>query len=159
MKKNSESFAFLYLVLQSFTSLPNITVLDLKKWATRVFFQSVYSLWSENLFIVIIHDSQKQSPGVVLLKRLRPATLLKKRHWHRCFSVNFTKFLRTPFLTEHLRWLLPNSNLNIFLKECSLVKIEAAIHLRNFLSLSRMFQNNLLFRKLSSSNFCHNRSF
>ena len=23
-----------------------------------------------------------------------------------CFPVNFTKFLRTPFLTEHLRWLL-----------------------------------------------------
>ena len=24
--------------------------------------------------------------------------LLKKRLWHRCFPVNFTKFLRTPFL-------------------------------------------------------------
>ena len=23
-----------------------------------------------------------------------------------CFPVNFTKFLRTPFLTERLRWLL-----------------------------------------------------
>ena len=23
-----------------------------------------------------------------------------------CFAVNFAKFLRTPFLTEHLRWLL-----------------------------------------------------
>ena len=33
---------------------------------------------------------------------LRPATLLKKRLWHRCFPVNFAKFLRTPFLTEHL---------------------------------------------------------
>ena len=31
---------------------------------------------------------------------LRPATLLKKRLWHRCFLVNFSKFLRTPFLTE-----------------------------------------------------------
>ena len=28
--------------------------------------------------------------------------------WHRCFPVNFAKFLRTPFLTEHLRWLLLN---------------------------------------------------
>ena len=27
-----------------------------------------------------------------------PATLLKKRLWHRCFPVNFAKFLRTPFL-------------------------------------------------------------
>ena len=29
---------------------------------------------------------------------LRPATLLKKSFWHRCFPVNFAKFLRTPFL-------------------------------------------------------------
>ena len=29
---------------------------------------------------------------------LRPATLLKKRLWHRCFPVNSVKFLRTPFL-------------------------------------------------------------
>ena len=35
-----------------------------------------------------------------------PATLLKKRLWHRCFPVNFAKFLRTPFFTEHLWWLL-----------------------------------------------------
>ena len=39
---------------------------------------------------------------------LRPATLIKKRVWHRCFTVNFAKFLGTSFLTEHLRWLLLN---------------------------------------------------
>ena len=33
-------------------------------------------------------------------------TLLKKRLWHRCFPVNFAKFLRTRFFTEHLWWLL-----------------------------------------------------
>ena len=37
---------------------------------------------------------------------LTPATLLKKKLWHGYFPVNFAKFLRTPFLTEHLRWLL-----------------------------------------------------
>ena len=37
---------------------------------------------------------------------LRPATLFKKRLWHRCFFVTFAKFLRIPFLTEHLWWLL-----------------------------------------------------
>ena len=26
--------------------------------------------------------------------------------WHRCFPVNFAKFLRTPFFTEHFWWLL-----------------------------------------------------
>ena len=35
-----------------------------------------------------------------------PATLLKKRLWHRCFPVNFANFLRTSLLTEHLGWLL-----------------------------------------------------
>ena len=37
---------------------------------------------------------------------LRPATLLKKRLWHRCFPVNFVKFLRATFYKEHLWWLL-----------------------------------------------------
>ena len=37
---------------------------------------------------------------------LRTATLLKKKLWHRCFPENFVKFLRTPFLTEHMCWLL-----------------------------------------------------
>ena len=37
--------------------------------------------------------------GLGLFKReKRPATLLKKRLWHRCFLVNSMKFLRTPFL-------------------------------------------------------------
>ena len=40
-----------------------------------------------------------------LCQSLRPATLLNKRLWHRCFTVNFAKFLRTLFLKEHLRWL------------------------------------------------------
>ena len=31
---------------------------------------------------------------------------IKMRHWCRCFPVNIVKFLRTPFLTEHLQWLL-----------------------------------------------------
>ena len=32
--------------------------------------------------------------------------LMKKRLWHMRFAVNFAKFLRTPFLTNHLRSLL-----------------------------------------------------
>ena len=45
-------------------------------------------------------------PAKVLQIGLRPATLLKKRLWDRCFSVNFTKMFRTPFVSERLRWLL-----------------------------------------------------
>ena len=32
---------------------------------------------------------------------LRPATLSKKRLWHRCFPVRFAKFLSAAFFTEH----------------------------------------------------------
>ena len=41
---------------------------------------------------------------------LRPATLLKKRPWHRSFSVNFMKFLRTPFLQNTSGRLLLKTN-------------------------------------------------
>ena len=59
------------------------------------------------------NKSQKQPPEVFCKKGVlrncakltgkhlptaRPATLLKKRLWHRCFPVNFAKCLRTPFL-------------------------------------------------------------
>ena len=39
----------------------------------------------------------------------RPATLLKKRLWHRCFPMNFAKFLRTPFLQNTSGRLLLSS--------------------------------------------------
>ena len=32
--------------------------------------------------------------------------MLKKRPWHSCFPVKFAKVLKTPFILEHLRWLL-----------------------------------------------------
>ena len=35
-----------------------------------------------------------------------PATLLKKRLWHKCFAVNFVKLLRRPFLQNTSIWLL-----------------------------------------------------
>ena len=47
-----------------------------------------------------------------------------KSLWHKCFPVNFAKFLRTTFFTEHLRWLLlfppiyiepPDKVFNLFL--------------------------------------------
>ena len=36
---------------------------------------------------------------------LRPANLLKKRLWHKCFPVSFAKFLKTSFFTKYLQWL------------------------------------------------------
>ena len=75
-------------------------------------------------FQLLIHLStiQKQPPDVfyekrcsqkfckILLQhdsiRLRSATLLKKKLWHRCFPVNFAKFLRTPVLKNICEQLL-----------------------------------------------------
>ena len=37
-----------------------------------------------------------QSLFLKKVKGLRPAIFLKKRLWHRCFPVNFAKFLSTP---------------------------------------------------------------
>ena len=34
------------------------------------------------------------------------SNFIKNRLWHRCFPVNFVKFIRAPFLTEHFWWLL-----------------------------------------------------
>ena len=58
----------------------------------------------EDLFLCIMHnnitlkETQNQSSGghLVFLKAgLSPATLSKKRLWHRCFTVNFANFLKT----------------------------------------------------------------
>ena len=54
--------------------------------------------------------------SVLFNKGLGLATLIKKRLWHRCFLVNFTKFLKKPFLTEHLWWLLLYLELIFFLR-------------------------------------------
>ena len=55
-----------------------------------------------------------QSLSFKKIAGLRSATLLRKRPWHRCFPVNFVKFLRTPFFIEHLWWLLLYHDLTNF---------------------------------------------
>ena len=42
------------------------------------------------VFLKISQNSQEKA-----------CNFIKKRLWHRCFLVNFAKFLRTPFFTEH----------------------------------------------------------
>ena len=55
------------------------------------------------VFITRVRKHLCQSLFFNKVAALRPATLLKKRFWQRCFPV---KFLRAPFFTEHLWWLL-----------------------------------------------------
>ena len=59
----------------------------------------------------------KRTTSILLLsenKRLTEAAVkacnfIKKRPQDRCFPVNIAKFLRASFFTEHLRWLLLDS--------------------------------------------------
>ena len=44
----------------------------------------------KRVFLKISENSQESNWG--------PQLYLKRRLWHRCFPVNFTRFLRTPFL-------------------------------------------------------------
>ena len=63
----------------------------------------------KKVFLEISQNSEENTCARVsfLIKlQARPATLLKKRLWHRCFPLKFATFLRTPFLTEHLQWPL-----------------------------------------------------
>ena len=63
----------------------------------------------KKVFLKISQNSQENTCARVFFNKvsvLRPATLLKKKHWHRCFPMNFGKFLRTPFFIEYLWWLL-----------------------------------------------------
>ena len=75
---------------------------------------------------------------------LRPATLLKKRLWHRCYPMNFVKFLRTSFsqntsegcfciIRSSRRWCCPkqvfleilqNSQENSCAKDSFLIKLQ-----------------------------------
>ena len=82
--------------------------------------------------------------GKHLCQSLLPATLLKKRLWHRCFPVNFEKLLRTPFFTEHYWWLFLvilklqlNQEMDCDYYEEYLMSISSKISLRQYLEKLR----------------------
>ena len=67
----------------------------------------------KKVFLEISRNSQESTSVRVsfliklqALRRSQACNFIKKRLWRRCFPVNLAKFLRTPFLTEHLCWLL-----------------------------------------------------
>ena len=55
---------------------------------------------------------------------LKPGTLFKKKLWHRCFPVNFARFLGTPFLL--------NISGGYFCRTVSSVVFSRKMHARNF---------------------------
>ena len=66
----------------------------------------------EKTFPYKVHKIHRKThvPESLFLKscrpRPRPATFFKKKLWHRCFPVNFLKFLRTPLQDTSGRLLL-----------------------------------------------------
>ena len=111
-------------------SYPPILRLNLKNSTMSLYFNSLpFKNLRKNLFphMIPIHPTLEAATGGALYKKgvlrnvskltgkhlcqslfcnkvagLRPATLLKKRLWHRCLPVNFEKFLRTPFFRTPL---------------------------------------------------------
>ena len=58
----------------------------------------------KKVFLKFLQNSQENTcvrVSFLIKLQARPATVLKRRLWHRLFPVNFAKFLRTPFFTEH----------------------------------------------------------
>ena len=61
---------------------------------------------------------------------LRPATLLKKRLWHKCFPVCFTTFLRT-LLSQNTSWrLLLRAKLKKFVEQDLISRIRKKSYLQ-----------------------------
>ena len=69
----------------------------------------------------------KQLCGSLDFNKVADPTLLKQRLCFRYFPVTFAQFLRKPFPTEHLRWLLLYMTIPVFLllilKICLTVQI------------------------------------
>ena len=61
--------------------------------------QSSRGVLFKKVFLEISPNSQENTYASVsfLIKLPACCNFLKKRLWHRCFPVNFVKFLRTPF--------------------------------------------------------------
>ena len=100
---------FLYVCKQTFGKLYRCMTREFLELKMRNF-QGIIFIWTRTHWEIF-------ESALLHLKKFRkihrkthvPETLLlKKRLWHRCFPVNFAKFLRTPFSIEPLRWLLLN---------------------------------------------------
>ena len=77
---------------------------------------------------------------------LRPATLLKKRLWHRCFLVNFSKFLKTPFSQN-------TSGRLLLMRIWKTILFSLLLQINYFYSLPERFKHAA--NKHRKLNFCH----
>ena len=80
-----------------------------RKFQTKMMLMIIWDFRWKYIWNNLFFFSDYFSEAVVQrcsVKKVRPANLLKKRLWYRCFPVNFVKFLRTLFFIQHLWWLL-----------------------------------------------------
>ena len=134
--KECEKYLFVNSICGFFLYPQATTFIDVSKKIASVgfndisYFQAIYELYlSEGLEAVV----QRYSGKKVFLERCSQSLFFNKaaglRLRHRCFPVNFVKFLRTPFLTEHVRWLL----LKFYIKyQLELVWIQAEKSLQKY---------------------------
>ena len=71
-------------------------------------------LWKEVFLEISQNSLENNHARASFLIKFRPqaCSFIKKGHWHRCFPVNFVKFLRTPFLLTTFGSLLLVKSLN-----------------------------------------------
>ena len=115
--KNSSVFHFCKLHMPSMVvwHLRHHNLKDLQSTSSRAVSRGIIEAATRGVLLkkVFLHfsqNSQENTCGRVSffnkVAGLRSTTLLKKSLWHRCFSVNFAKFLGTPLLQNNSGWLL-----------------------------------------------------
>ena len=82
-------------------------------------------------------------------------TLVKKRFQCRCFLVNFLKFLKTPSVTEHLRWLLLKTPVNQLIFREELVDLQL-YYSRTF--SQEVFKHNMCFKHFKARKYYYRRT-
>ena len=61
--------------------------------------------WETIAIHILLYISRSKGNQTMKIGHRNFAKLIRKHRWHRCFPVNFAKFLRTPFFIENL-WQL-----------------------------------------------------
>ena len=81
--------------------------------------------------------------------------VLKKRLWHKCFPVNFVKFLRTPFYRIPLNdcscmWIIGKKEVGILKETCAPVSRSTVLGVSLIIHLTAHFSPTKLVNKACS---------
>ena len=126
-------------------------------WFPKTCAQPLVEMWlnSEQVSFVLIKNRSSRREMFCKNGVLRHLTKLTGKHlcqslffnkeklWHRCFPVNFVKFLRTPLYIAHLWWLLLKKEVKKVQKGTSVntKKLATKTYIRNFIILYIYFNS------------------